>query len=254
MSRRFNYTDRKRLTRDFFRIKLVDEGNGPPSFTADVLIPANLNLDPNARIYIEAYVGTSAMRFDFGTVSTVSAPMECVLTDIDANTPILFRVRVVDERGSVGRILAAANGIRPESDHDGKNRKSLLPLRGIDLGEEIWRLDMDKDAGPTLAVNNRVPGLTERIPVDAVLMGTIYPEVVRQMTRHLFSPDAGFDESVDWVRDWRAWLTQQLGREIQSEECLDIDSLDLIASDIARGFSDRNRFASKLIQSVGEGW
>jgi hypothetical protein len=252
MSRRFNYTGRKRLTRDHFRIKLTEGTGGPPSFTADVMIPPDVKLDPSARIYIEAYVGTSAMRFDFGTVSAISAPVDCVLTDIDANTPILFRVRVVDEKGSVGRILAAANGIRPESDQEGKNRKSLLPLRGIDLGEELWKLELDRDAGPTLAVNNRVPNLTDRIPADAVLMGAIYPEVVRQMTRQLFSPDAGFDESLDWVRDWRTWLTQQLGREIQGEDCADTDSLDHIANEVARGFSDRNRFASKLAQLVGE--
>jgi len=247
MSRRFNYTGRKRLTRDHFRINLTENTKSPPSFTADVMIPSDLKLDPQARIYIEAYVGTSAMRFDFGTVSAVSAPANCVLTDIDANTPILFRVRVVDERGSVGRILAAANGIRPESDMEGKNRKSLLPLRGIDLGEELWKLELDKDAGPTLAVNNRVPGLTDRIAVDAVLMGAIYPEVVRQITKQLFSPAGDFDESVDWVTDWRRWLTQQLGREISNEECVDIDSLELVANDVDRGFSDRNRFASKLV-------
>jgi hypothetical protein len=254
MSRRFNYTDRKRLTRECFRIHLADGDGGPPSFTADVTIPPELNLDPSARIYIEAYVGASAMRFCFGTVSAIAAPADCALTDIDANTPILFRVRVVDEKGSVGRILAAANGIRPESDQDGKNRKAILPLRGIDLGEELWRLELDKDAGPTLAVNNRVPDLADRIPVDAILMGAIYPEVVRQMTKQLFAKEAEFDESADWVRDWRSWLTQQLGREIHSEEYADMDSLDLLANDIVRSFSDRNRFASKLLQSVEGGW
>lgn len=254
MSRRFNYTNRKRIPRECFRIRLVENESGPPTFFADISIPVDLGLDPNAKIYIEAYVGTSAMRFCFGTVAAISAPNECLLTDVDANTPILFRVRVVDEKGRVGRILAAANGIRPEGDHEGKNRKSLLPLRGIDLGEEIWRLDIDKDAGPTLAVNNRIPGLADRIPTDAVLIGTIYPEVVRQMVRHLFSPNAEYDESMEWVQDWRAWMIEQLGREIYSEECQDSESLESVASDVARSFSERYRFASRLIQSAGEGW
>lgn len=255
MSRRFNYTGRKRLTREHFRIRLIDASSGlPPSFSAEVSIPSDLKLDPNARIYIEAYVGTSVMRFDFGSVACVSPPADCTLTDIDANTPILFRVRVVDETGNVGRILASANGIRPESDQEGRNRKSLLPLRGMDLGEELWKLEFDKDAGPTLAVNNRVPGLVERIPVDAVLMGAIYPEVVRQMTCQVFSPSGESDESMDWIRDWKVWLTNFLGREISSEEGADPDSLSMLANDIARAFSDRNHFASKLAQAVGEGW
>jgi hypothetical protein len=234
---------------------LVDGANGlPPSFSAEALIPPDLKLDPNAKIYIEAYVGTSVMRFDFGSIACVSSPTDCTLTDIDANTPILFRVRVVDETGNVGRILASANGIRPESDQEGKNRKSLLPLRGMDLGEELWRLEFDKDAGPTLAVNNKIPGFVERIPVDAILMGAIYPEIVRQMTCHVFSPSGESDESADWIRDWKAWLTHLLGREISSDESADPDTLSMLASDIARSFSDRNRFASKLAQAVGEGW
>jgi hypothetical protein len=252
MSRRFNYTGRKRLTRDHFRIRLIEAERGPPSFSADVMIPQGIKLDPFARIYIEAYVGTSSMRFDFGTIAAVSAPPECVLTDVDANTPVLFRVRVVDEQGSVGRILASANGIRPEGDAAGKNRKSLLPLRGIDLGEEIWKLQLDKDAGPTLAVNNRIPGLADRMPSDPILMGAVYPEVVRQIAQQIFSPEGGIDEEAEWARDWRNWMAQLLNREIDPSEHADFESLEVLANDLAGAFAERNRFALKVVQALGD--
>lgn len=255
MSRRFNYTGRKKLAREFFQIKLQESrDDNPPSFSAHVSIPTQLNLAPDARIYIEAYVGNSSMRFNFGTVSSVIYPSDCILTELDANTPVLFRVRIVDESESVGRILAAANGIRPEADQDGTNRKTILPLRGLDLGEELWRLVLDKDAGPTLAVNNRIPGLVERIPSDALLMAMLFPEVVRQVVKHIWSLEAGFDESVQWVDDWKSWLTQQSGREVHQEPIHDEDALEKLADDIVAAFSQRHTFASKVAQSAGELW
>lgn len=255
MSRRFNYTGRKKLGRDFFQIKLQEtSGDLPPSFTAHVAIPNQLNLAPDARIYIEAYVGNSSMRFNFGTVSSVVHPSECVLTELDANTPVLFRVRIVDESEAVGRILAAANGIRPEADKDGANRKTILPLRGLDLGEELWRLVLDKDAGPTLAVNNRIPGLVERIPSDALLMAMLFPEVVRQVVRHIWSLEADIDDSAEWVVEWKTWLTQQSGREVHQESVHGEDALERLADDIVAAFSQRHTFASKVAQSAGELW
>lgn len=255
MSRRFNYTGRRKIERDCFQIKLLEGTAGnPPSFTARVTIPPQLKLAPDARIYLEAYVGNSSMRFDFGTVSAIVHPDDCVLTELDANTPVLFRVRVVDESTKVGRILAAANGIRPAGDQEGANRKSILPLRGLDLGEELWRLVLDKDAGPTLAVNNRVPGLVERIPTDALLMGTMFPEVVRQVVKHLWSLESNFDDSAEWVGEWKSWLAQQAGRDLSQEVIHDEDDLDKLAEDIVKTFSERHKFASKIAQSIGELW
>lgn len=253
MSRRFNYTGRKKLQRECFQIKLQERAGSPPSFSAHVSIPAELKLAPSARIYIEAYVGNSSMRFDFGTVSSVIHPHDCVLTELDANTPILFRVRIVDESEAVGRILASANGIRPEADRDGANRKSILPLRGMDLGEELWRLVLDRDAGPTLAVNNRIPGLVERIPSDALLMAVLFPEVVRQVVKQIWGVENDFDESIEWVTDWKSWLASHHGGALH-EAVNDEEALEKLADDVVRVFADRHKFASKVAQSVGELW
>lgn len=253
MSRRFNFTGRKKLMRTCIRIRMHEAtANQVQSFTADVSISSDLQLTPQARVYVEAYVGTSTMRFDFGTVAAISHPPDCLLNDIDAGTPVLFRVKVVDETEYVGRLLASAHGIRPEGDDDGSNRKALLPLRVCDLGEVVWRLIVEPDAGPMLAVNSRIPGIKERLPTDTVLTAAIYPEVVRQMVGLVWGPDSSIEEDEDWLADWKTWLSEQLGREVTSDEIFDHDTLEALGDEVAQNFASKHKFASAMARLTGE--
>lgn len=248
MGFRVNSTGRQRILRESIHIRLNSaEGGRPPNFTADIRLPEHLRLDPTAKIYVEPYVKSSSMRFDFGTVGRVTPPDSCVLSDIDAGANILFRVKVVDESDGVGRILASANGIRPQDDADGDGRRPLLPLKSANLEEEIWQLEIDRDAGPTLIVNSRVPDLVERLKRDALLQGVIYPEVVRRLVRELHGADNRYEEDQEWVTDWKAWIAAQLGRQIEEGEAEDGDTVERLADDVARLFARRHQFASNLI-------
>lgn len=248
MGFRINSTGRKRIHREHVRIRLTEAGPGqPPSFSADIQLPAELKLDPAAKIYVEPYVKSSSMRFDFGTVGGLAHPPSCVLTDIDAGAAVLFRVKVVDETGEVGRILASANGIRPEDDSDGSDRRPLLPVRSANLGEEIWQLEIDKDAGPSLIVNNRVPDLVETLKRDVYLQGVIYPEVVRRLVRELFRDGNEYDEEDEWVQDWMSWFESQRDKAIADDEADDLEAVDALANEITAAFAGKSRFASNLI-------
>jgi len=248
MGFRINSTGRKRIQREHVQIRLNDAGGGrPPTFTATIQLPPELKLDPSAKVYVEPYVKSSSMRFDFGTVGQITPPANCQLSDIDAGATVLFRVKVVDETDEVGRILASANGIRAEDDADGDDRRPLLPVRSANLGEEIWQLEIDNDAGPTLTVNNRVPDLVETLKRDLYLQGLIYPEVVRQLVRKVFHPDNEYGDEDEWVMDWKSWFELQLGREIADGEADDIEALESLADDVASAFSTKNRFVSALI-------
>lgn len=248
MGFRVNSTGRKRILREHIRINLIDQGGGqPPAFTADISLPSELKLDPAARVYVEPYVKTSTMRFSFGTVAALKPPERCVLTDIDAGASVLFRVKVVDETAEIGRILASANGIRPEDDADGDDRRPLLPVKSENLGEEIWQLQIDRDIGPTLVVNSRVPDLIESMKRDVLFQAVIYPEVVRQLVREVFSTESEFDEEAEWIADWKGWFAGQVGRDIDDFEAEDADAVESLADDIAAKFASKCRFASSLI-------
>lgn len=248
MGFRINSTGRKRLLRENVQIILNDMGKGqPPTFTADIRIPPELKLDLSAKVYVEPYVKSSSMRFDFGTVGQLIQPPNCMLSDIDVGAAVLFRIKVVDETGEIGRILASANGIRPESNTDGDDRKPLLPVITENLGEELWQLEIDRDSGPALKVNSRIPDLIEALKRDPILQGAIYPEVVRNLARALLSSDSGYDDDEDWVGDWKAWFESQLGREVAEGEADSHETTEALADEITSSFAGKNRFATNLI-------
>lgn len=246
MSFRINSTGRKRLLREDIHIKLADSAVGqPPAFTATITLPAALALPESARVYVEPYVGSSSMRFDFGTVGVPRAWERCVMSDVDAGAAVLFRVKVVDETDGIGRILAAADGIRPENDADGNDRKPLLPLRTMDLDEEVWRLEIDRESGPTLCINNRIPGLVERLQADPLLQGAIYPEVTRQLACFILG-DAGscVEDDAEWLADWKEWFEQQVKRPLAEEDLDEDEAVQALALELTAAFSSRMKFAS----------
>jgi len=252
MSYRINSTGRKRILREWLRIRIFELSAGAaPSFTADIQLPAGLGLDPRGRVYVEPYVGSSSMRFDFGTVSRIVQPESCVLTDIDVGANILFRVKVVDESSEIGRILASADGVNAERDSDGDDRKPLLPLRTADLAEEVWRLSVDKDAGPVLILNNRIPEISERLMSDFLMQGAIYPEVVRQLARAVYGETVGVDDDAEWVGEWKNWFVEQIGRSIEDDELADVDAVTLLTDEtIPDAFSTKRRYASLIAASL----
>lgn len=251
MSYRINSTGRKRLLRDSVRIKLLEQRPGlPPSFIADINLDSSLKLDPDARVYIEPYVKSSSMRFDFGTVVAIRQPEHLVLSDIDAGANILFRLKVVSNGKPAGKIIAAADGIRPVDD-SGDARKPLLPLRTADIGQEIWRLDVDKDAGPVLTLSSRVPEILGRLKADPLLQGAIYPEVVRQLAR-LFLDDEGEsdEDEAEWLTDWKKWISQVLNRDVDELEGLDDDSVLQLSDDLVEAFATYNGFATRAAKAA----
>jgi hypothetical protein len=119
-------------------------------------------------------------------------------------------------------------------------------VRSTNLGEEIWQLQIDRDSGPTLVVNSRVPDLIETLKRDAILQGVIYPEVVRRMV-HVVFDEGGDHEEDDWVSDWRTWVEAQLGRDIAEGEADDPDELEALANEVTSTFAAKNRFATNLV-------
>lgn len=248
MGYRINSTGRKKILREFISIRLLPSTDGDvQSFDADINIPKSLGLDHAAKVYVEPYVKSSTMRFSFGTVGEIKKPDSCRLTEIDVGASVLFRVKVVDESKDVGQILASANGIRADGDESGNNRKSLLPIRALDLGEEMWRLEVDRDAGPELLLNNRIVDVVDRIKVDLVLQATIYPEVVRQIARYILSMNDDIPDDAEWLADWTSWISKTIGREVDEGELGDAESIEGVVGIVVERFSKSRRCVSRLV-------
>ena len=243
------FTGRKRLASEHIEIRIQQQTGGPfPSFAATLEPALTAGLDKTAKIYIEPYVVSSSMRFDFGTVGNPTAPMDTTLSQLDSTQSFLFRVKVVDESGNVGRILADANGIRPkDARDDGLNRKSLFPVEWVDLGERIWKVAFDKDAGPVLQLTTKVQDLPERRKSDPLLQGAIYPEAFRQVMILLVDGE-GIDDEAPWVRNWYEFVLKLNGTDL-SGDLVDEDPEQVI-EDAVQAFSKAHNFAARANKAL----
>jgi hypothetical protein len=213
MQRRFNSTGRVRIPRSRVEIRLqepLDHGGFPVAFASLDLV--GLDLPHSATVAIEAYFRSSSVRFPCGSVGSLVVPSSMELSEIDRGGAVRFRLLVIDS-SQTGRIIAAADGVRPVRDRDSPDRQALLPLRETDLGDELWRVEVEYHTGPTLLINSTIPGLASKLREHALLQGLVFPHALRMILRELGSGHADEDEDI-WRKDWLAFLD---GMDIPNE-------------------------------------
>jgi hypothetical protein len=200
MIRKLNYTGRKKIPLAKVSFRLIPEKGGF-SFEATLKL-GRLDLPADADVYIEAYHGTSYMRFPYGKVGRIVVPDKRLLDQIESGSVPLFRVMVA--KG--GRIIAAADKIIPRSSEDQPTDKfCLLPVEFRDLGESVWRLDF-LNGPPTLQLNGAIENVREIAQRDNAFLSLVYPEVVRQVLRHILLQERYGDAECD-EEDWQSrWL------------------------------------------------
>lgn len=255
MKRTLNWTGRRSIPLEKVLMRVVESGHGTsPYFTAEIGDLKSLGLDPGARVYVEAYVNTSSMRFDFGTVENIAPPNDLKLDELDAGGGILFRVRVVDEANEVGKILASADGIRPQAEIDREDPKALLPVAYRDLGEAIWDMDMQPGARPQLVLNNRIATLGDLIRTDPLIQGAIIPMAVHRVLETVYLDDEYGSDDDEWVRDWKQFAAALHGGE-EIDEGADSEELkSTLKGVVARFIAERGwvtRYKKALEEMTG---
>ena len=212
MIRRFNFTGRRKIPRSRLSILLYAAPDGTPAFDA-VLDLGSLALPPEARIHVEAYRRNYLRRFACGTVAQPRWPRGQALDGLDALSFVLFRVKVVDGRG---RILAVADRILPRrSEEEEAGKRYLLPVEFADLGNAIWRLDLDGE-WPSLLLNSRIDPIREIARADESFRALVYPEVVRQILHHIVIVEDHTDPDTDpddWMSLWLRFALSLMGRK-----------------------------------------
>lgn len=221
MKRRFNYTGRKRITREQISVILNRDGNSIRSFNANIDLN-RLNLPFNAKVYVEAYHRTDLRRYDFGTVAEVVTPPATDLATLAYSENLKFRILVVDESGLHGLILAHGDRIKPESDVD---RKPILPVEFRDLGQQVWRVDFTGDEGaPVIVLNKRIPNIQSIARSDPQFIMYVYPAVILEVLTHMIFVEgisSASDPAVEWHGDWLTFAKMILPSE-GPPEILDI--------------------------------
>jgi hypothetical protein len=204
MIRKFNFTGRKKIKRSLVRVDLRRDADAVRCF--DIALSLDeMALPADAHVYVEAYHRTAYQRFDCGTVADLHLPEDRRLLRFSETMRPLFRVKVVDRSGGLGRILAALDKVRPQSVDDlPLGAQSLLFVEYDDLGNAIWQLDLDGD-WPVLRLNRNAEEISLVASSDKRFLPLVYPEVFRQILVRVLLVDEHSDPYCD--DDWPSlWL------------------------------------------------
>lgn len=207
MLRKLNYTGRRRIAQTDVSITLDALGPGRHAFTADLRLAA-YKLPKRARILVEAYKNVNRMRFDFGTIGAPAHPpaWQLELTEFAGTNNMLFRVKVVDFESDLGKLLAEADQIRPQlADETGAEREALLHVRKDDLGERLWRAEIqdgDSELMPCVVINARLEKAS--FTQSAEFRALVLPAVIEQVLHAL--PLPGECEPETWAARWWSFL------------------------------------------------
>ncbi len=211
MIRKFNYTGRKKIPRSDLKFFFEDVSKVPYTFNAELNLES-IKLPKNAEVWIEAYDTSSFMRFSFGNVGNIRIPPseKRRLTDIHSTDAVRFRVKVIDNTGKHGKILALANGIATTGTQPETSQKNpLLPVIYKDLEQEMWRLEYTPE-GPFLVINNQLIdyGIREHIRTDNSFISLVYPTIIRDILLRIFLYQEVFEtEGEGWENDWLKFVT-----------------------------------------------
>lgn len=248
MLRTINYTGRSKINRDEVRITISEELGMEPSFEAEFDFLQRFPEDSS--IYVEAYYKETLQRFSFGTVGNVTRPADRKLSAVDLTGTTLFRVRVVDESGQIGRLLGAAEALRPEGSKDDDNSDSLMTLKTGRLESLPWKVEVPTDGSkPCLIINNKIPDPLNRAKSDPGFYALILPGALHQVLYQLMlnEPDED-DAEANQQRD--RWL--ELATKLESDPP-DTNDRDLFGSWVERvveAFCRREDMTNALVNHL----
>ena len=252
MKRSINSTGRKRITHGMVAFRILRSASGEPvSFDADLTGLATLGLPPDAKVSVEPFSGHSGRRFEFGTIGAPSAPADNSLSEIDRGGEINFRVKVIDDVGHMGRLLASGDRFSAlPSDGINEGQMPLLPVKREWLGERIWDVSTADGSRPYLLINAKIPGLSARIQDDPLLRGAILVEAFRKVLSAMLNSDSG--DELAWFRHWKTFLSDVLGLIYPEDLAPDEDDeREAFIDEALTAFSVRFQFATTALPTEG---
>lgn len=251
--RRINSTGRKKISQDKIDLRILAPVPGEPMRAKVGLDLESLGLPASASVSVEAYHRSTAMRFDCGTVGAKKIPEVLSLNELDQAGGVLFRIKIVDREVQLGKILASADRVRPSIEGEDTGRKSIFPVEYRDLGQEVWRVDIDDDAGPLLLLNSKIPALMHRIHENPLVAGALLPAAFRVVLEYIaYHPAEDDEDGAGWKSDWRRFCSEGLGVEDEPEDSEDDDEREQWVDDVVRRYCETRAFVEKARQMTPE--
>jgi hypothetical protein len=262
MSKPLFFTGRKEISRGHVTVKLIERQGEATRFKASVGL-TRYRLPNDAQVMIEAYHNAYLERFPCGTVGATELDQERTLERLEPGDRPLFRVKVIATAGAVsGRLLAAIDEVRPETEGDEGAAGSLLPIVPKTrewMGDEFWKVRFvaaGDEKKPELWVNCDVPGLFAMIQnQDPRVTSLILPEVLRQVLRGLF------EDGENWTDEGRLGQWLSLAGDFHPDKFEEWDEgeddepqrerrRDWV-DQVVKGFARKHRFFDRYQEQLG---
>jgi hypothetical protein len=212
MIRKLNFTGRKSIPHEKFLINVRRIG-GKRAFNAEIDFNG-LGFPGNSRVYIEPYYKSSFMRFDFGTIENFNPPIVAFLSELPETDHLLFRIKIVDQKGLNGKLLGLADRVKPSSeDMETIGRSAILPVDfEKDLGHQVFNLFFDETGDRViLEINSKLENGPEFLRSNE-FKSLVLPGIVRLIAERL--KDHDYDsESGGWEDLWLKFFYTKLNIE-----------------------------------------
>jgi len=257
MIRKFNYTNRKKIPLRNIDINL-HRNRGTTYFDADILLK-DVEVDESADIILEAFDRGSYQRFNWGTVGRPVSPTadNRKLTEIQEAELVTFRVKVIDNSGIVGKILAVTKPISVWAEEVEEVRKgSLLPVTRGPIGDSIWEINFDVEVGdvPKLIVNDKFDEVAIKgmLKTDTFFTTLIYPAALSAfLTRIITIDEIKTSDGDIWENLWLQFTLQLPGIDPIPEEKNKIKENEWIKSAVSL-FCRQNNMLDSLSKKIGD--
>lgn len=253
IKRRINHTGRKKIDRAHIIINLTDHADGTRSFDA-TFDPSNYKLPGEADVFLEAYYQTSRQRFSCGQVNKFSLPTpeKRKITEISSQHPIYFNLKVVDNSGHTGRLLAMAKQIRPRQEGDDEGREYLINVKTRPLDNVVWTVDFSEYDKPDLILNSGIPQAISKVKNDTYFQSLLLPAVMKDVYTYIFwDADSDYDTG-SWQKKWLDLgfsLTGAMPPGLDSEKDEVQEWIDLTI----KSFSAKHHLCTHLINAITGG-
>lgn len=246
--RRINSTGRKRIGRECIEISMLETGTDEPLKAKIDLKLHNQGFPSGARVAVEAYHRSSGMRFDCGTVDAPEIPDVLVLSEVDKSGSVLFRLKVVDNDAEPGKLIASAERLKPRSEDDSENRRSIFPILYRDLRHDVWKVEIEQGDRPVLIVNKRIPGFAHKLLESPMMQGLLLPAALRIVLKELVrvSETGESEDEPGWKEEWLEYCRAELGAEDDPREFPDDSAREDWIDEVVMRFCENLSLIEKI--------
>lgn len=231
-----NHTGRINLEQKHYKIEVDPDSSGVNCFDLQLYLERE-KFDPNSKVHVECWIKNVRRRFDFGRVSLLRKPEDTRLDYLPKTGSPQFRVLLIDDSDTLGKILGHAKSRVGSS---GQGASSLLVVKNDDLGEMAWTIEMVAGDRPELVINSRLGNGVEMINKRSDFQALILPAALRMILLNYRIEDNKDEADVVQEQWWS--LAEELGGELPTET--GIDEFDAWLDNVITGFSMKHEFAS----------